>query len=244
MSPAQTALKAAVIMPSDETAEAAAIVEKFLTASMVPDPETAARYVAAPPKLTFTGGRKFSHPRESTAFNAQRYKRVTKAMERRDTTRNKAEEQALRKVKASESDRSRAIHLAEAERTETRRLAEAQRAYFLSRLRARDTVSVGDEVGLLLAAADEVTRGRSTADAYGDYRRRRQERVALNARLVEFRAFWDTVGRALNGREKIIFDADKVPGRRQLMLFDPDRFRLPVPMLPGTRRTGETHEGP
>ena len=84
MSPAQAALKATVIMPTDETAEAAAIVEKFLVASMVPDPETAARYVAEPLKLTFTGGRKFSHPRESTAFNAKRYKWVKKAMERSD----------------------------------------------------------------------------------------------------------------------------------------------------------------
>ncbi len=82
MSPASPAL--AVTAASDETAEAASIVEKFLVASMVPDPETAARYVAEPLKLTFTGGRKFSHPRESTAFNARRYKWVKKAMERSD----------------------------------------------------------------------------------------------------------------------------------------------------------------
>src|SRR3954470_933595 len=84
------AAKAAVITPSDETAAAAAaaaaaeIVEKFLVASMVPDPETAARNIAEPLRLTFTGGRKFSHPRESTAFNAKRYKWVKKAMERSD----------------------------------------------------------------------------------------------------------------------------------------------------------------
>ncbi len=59
MSPAHAVLKANVVMPSDETTEAAAIVEKFLVASMVPDPETAARYIAEPLKLTFTGGRKF-----------------------------------------------------------------------------------------------------------------------------------------------------------------------------------------
>ena len=48
MAPAQAALKTSVIMPTDETAKAAAIVEKFLVASMVPDPETAARYVPPP----------------------------------------------------------------------------------------------------------------------------------------------------------------------------------------------------
>src|SRR3954452_20966023 len=83
------AAKAAMITPSDGTAAAAAaaaadIVEKFLVASMVPAPEPAARYIPEPLKLTFTGGRKFSHPRESTAFNAKRYKWVKKRMERSD----------------------------------------------------------------------------------------------------------------------------------------------------------------
>jgi hypothetical protein len=82
--PARSAAPALKAVPSDETAAAAEIVEKFLVASMVPDPETAARYIAEPLKLTFTGGRKFSHPRESTAFNAKRYKWVKKKMERSD----------------------------------------------------------------------------------------------------------------------------------------------------------------
>ena len=39
----------------ESTRSAAEIVEKFLAASMVPDPETAARHIAADLKLTFTG---------------------------------------------------------------------------------------------------------------------------------------------------------------------------------------------
>jgi hypothetical protein len=84
-------VKAAVIAPSDETSGAAEIVEEFLAASMVPDPETAARYIAEPLKLTFTGGRAFSHPRESAAFNAKRYKWVKKAMERSDVVPGRGE---------------------------------------------------------------------------------------------------------------------------------------------------------
>ena len=57
------------IAAMDETSEAAAIVEKFLHASMIPDPIAAARYIADDLKLTFTGGRKMAHPRESAAFN-------------------------------------------------------------------------------------------------------------------------------------------------------------------------------
>ena len=81
---AASAVNATGSIRSDETVAAAEIVEKFLVASMVPDPETAALYIAEPLKLTFTGGRKFSHPRESAAFNTKRYKWVKKAMERSD----------------------------------------------------------------------------------------------------------------------------------------------------------------
>jgi hypothetical protein len=72
------------LMDPSETAAAAGIVERFLAASMVPDPETAATFVASDLRLTFTGGRKMSHPRDSSAFNARRYKWVKKKMERSD----------------------------------------------------------------------------------------------------------------------------------------------------------------
>ena len=68
----------------DDTAKAADIVERFLVASMIPDPETAATFMSADVAIIFTGGRKFRHPREATAFNALRYKWVKKKMERTD----------------------------------------------------------------------------------------------------------------------------------------------------------------
>jgi hypothetical protein len=81
---------ASVAMP-DETREAAAVVEAFLVASMVPDPQTAARYIADDLKITFTGGRKYGHPRETAAFNAKRYKWVKKKMERTDVVPGRGE---------------------------------------------------------------------------------------------------------------------------------------------------------
>ena len=68
----------------DQADEAAAVVEAFLHASMVPDPQTAARYIADDLAITFTGGRKYHHPRETAAFNARRYRWVKKKMERTD----------------------------------------------------------------------------------------------------------------------------------------------------------------
>jgi len=87
MSPAT----AQILSATDETAEAASIVERFLVASMVPDPETAARYIADDLAITFTGGRKYQHPRETTAFNAGRYKWVKKKMERTDVVPGRGE---------------------------------------------------------------------------------------------------------------------------------------------------------
>jgi hypothetical protein len=76
---------------ADETRAAASIVEAFLHASMVPDPQTAARYIADDLAITFTGGRKYGHPRETAAFNAKRYKWVKKKMERTDVVPGEGE---------------------------------------------------------------------------------------------------------------------------------------------------------
>ena len=75
---------ARLAMPTSETAEAADIVERFLEASMVPDPVKAATFISAELSITFTGGRKYAHPRETAAFNAKRYKWVKKRFERTD----------------------------------------------------------------------------------------------------------------------------------------------------------------
>ena len=65
------------------TAEAR-IVRDYLDASMKPDPELAATFVADNVVITFTGGRKFNHPSGPTGFNAGRYKWVKKRMDRFD----------------------------------------------------------------------------------------------------------------------------------------------------------------
>ena len=69
---------------SEETDRAADIVERFLEASMIPDPVLAATFIAPNLDITFTGGRKYTHPRETAAFNATRYKWVKKRFERTD----------------------------------------------------------------------------------------------------------------------------------------------------------------
>ncbi|TDR88041.1 nuclear transport factor 2 family protein [Enterovirga rhinocerotis] len=65
-------------------AEAERIVDAFLEASMRPDPELAATFMAPDVRIVFTGGRVFSHPREATSFNAGRYRWVKKKIDRND----------------------------------------------------------------------------------------------------------------------------------------------------------------
>jgi ketosteroid isomerase-like protein len=83
--------RASSVATMEEPRDAAGVVEAFLHASMVPDPQTAARYIADDLKITFTGGRKYRHPRETTAFNAKRYKWVKKKMERTDVVAGEGE---------------------------------------------------------------------------------------------------------------------------------------------------------
>lgn len=71
-------------MTQDPLSEAKITVERYLELSMVPDPEGASKYVAPDFQIVFTGGRRFSSPAESAAFNAKRYKWVKKRFLRTD----------------------------------------------------------------------------------------------------------------------------------------------------------------
>ncbi|WP_298984426.1 nuclear transport factor 2 family protein [uncultured Roseibium sp.] len=64
-----------------EMPEEARIVRDYLDASMKPDPDLAATFVADNVVITFTGGRVFKHPSGPTAFNAGRYSWVKKKMD-------------------------------------------------------------------------------------------------------------------------------------------------------------------
>lgn len=69
----------------------ARIVRDFLEASMIPDPDAAALFMAPGVAITFTGGRRFDHPRGPTAINAARYRWVKKRMDRFDVARGDGE---------------------------------------------------------------------------------------------------------------------------------------------------------
>ncbi|MFZ3583524.1 nuclear transport factor 2 family protein [Loktanella sp. DJP18] len=69
---------------NDPVTHAIQVVESYLERSMIPDPEGASVYVADGLTITFTGGRAFTAPAQTTAFNAQRYAWVKKRFIRTD----------------------------------------------------------------------------------------------------------------------------------------------------------------
>jgi allantoin racemase len=68
----------------EKLSDDARVVRDYLEASMVPDPDRAATYMAPGCTITFTGGRRFDHPSGPTSINAARYGWVKKRMERFD----------------------------------------------------------------------------------------------------------------------------------------------------------------
>jgi Cu+-exporting ATPase len=194
------------------------------------------------------------------------YYKVAQAMEARDREINQAHasvlysprtiDQSARLLADAERDggrlglslteaaalAQRTVRQAEAARAEKVADAEAGRDVFLARERARAELSTETEWLLALDAIGEVRAGKAPALAYEGYRRRREELLALQPALNDFRLFWTALGRALAGRDKMVIDADKVNGRRNLLLMDPDQFKVPVPLLaprPGPSGPGE-----
>jgi Cu+-exporting ATPase len=183
------------------------------------------------------------HPPQEVVAN---YHEVAKAMQIRDRQVNDAEAETLRIPKvatdrlpgkrAAEVKKDQIITQAESGAFEKVKMAESDRAQFLARYRARTTLSAGQEWGLLQEAAQAIRGGQHPAAAYQDYQRHRRDLLALQATLTDFRLFWDALSASLAGRTKLIIDAEKVPGKRNLLLFDPEQFRVPIPILAPTDR--------
>ena len=68
--------------------QAIKIVKAFLEASMKPDPELAATFMASDVRITFTGGRVMKNAQAITAFNASRYSWVKKSIGHFDACEN------------------------------------------------------------------------------------------------------------------------------------------------------------
>jgi Cu+-exporting ATPase len=173
-------------------------------------------------------------PREVVAD----YHAVTRAMEAKDETVNRAKAAALKSERAAQAAARKTVRQAEADRFAKVKQTGAERDVYLARLRERTQLHLTDEWKLAAEAAESVRNGLSASQAQLEYEQHCKERLARQAALTDFRIFWDALTQALTGREKVIIDSDKFPGKRQLFFFDPDFLRLPM-LAPSSRSKAE-----
>jgi Cu+-exporting ATPase len=161
------------------------------------------------------------------------YHGVARAAESRDRQVNDAHAAATRTLRAAEANALRTVRDAEAKAAEQVGLAGAMYDTFAAWHDARHRLGAVEEVQLAAALFGRVLIGeQSAAPAHAEYQRQRQDRLASRRALIDLRLSWEAVARALADRSKVIVDAEKVSGRRQLLLFDPEQVRPPVPLPP------------
>jgi Cu+-exporting ATPase len=163
------------------------------------------------------------------------YHDVAKAMENRDRQINEAQAESIRQHQEALYKGKALVYEAEADSRARVRLAESQVDVFLSRLRARrdepdDSASWSPGLSRQRQERERLKPGLQPTALKHD-----SAHVAGISALTDFRLFWDALAQALAGRDKIIIDADEVPGRRNLLLLDPETWRIPT--LAPTRRS-------
>jgi Cu+-exporting ATPase len=174
----------------------------------------------------------------------QSYYEVTKAMEKRDQMVNEAKAQALSQEREAEGKKVQKIRQEQALADDKVKLAEAQQAEFLARYKARTELSPVEEWGLLRDALHAYANGQDPDGVARDYQRRRGELLATRAALIDFARYWEKLSAALVGRDKIVIDADKVPGRTHLWMVPIEPFPFPLPGMMPPRRGSEDQETP
>ena len=144
------------------------------------------------------------------------YHQVAEAIQRRDQLVNEAEAEATRTRRRAEEDALRTVRGAEADAAAKVSAAAAARDAFAARVDARTTLSPEEEAAIA-----------SRPDAAA----RRQDVLATRRFLTDFRLSLDATVAAIRGRDKVLVDAADVPGRRHLLLADPQTFRPPPTTL-------------
>jgi Cu+-exporting ATPase len=161
------------------------------------------------------------------------YHAVAEAIQNRDRAVNEAMADATRARRKAEEEAMQIVRQAEADAKRKLADATATRDAFLAWHRERNTLTSQEEHQLTTDRDGKIKAGKDAASAEREMNEARQRIIASRKWLTEFRLSLAAATSALAGRDKIIIDADQVPGRRTIYLFDPELFRGPIsPRLP------------
>jgi Cu+-exporting ATPase len=164
------------------------------------------------------------------------YHGVARAAETRDKLVNDARAAATRTLRDAEARALGTVRSAEGQAAEQVALARSAHDTFATWCDVRQRLDAMDEAELVANVLVRTFGGQSAGPAYAEYQKERQDRLAVRRTLIDARLAWDAIARALADRPKVIVDADKVPGRRQLLLFDPEMVPPVVLPQPGGKQ--------
>jgi P-type Cu+ transporter len=176
------------------------------------------------------------------------YQDVARSMEARDRLVNEAEGDTIRRRRSAQAEALGIERTARAAGRETVLGAEGSQAAFLAMLAIRNDIGLSNQTSLLLNALQITWKARSARTGFEFYERARTAALLKQVDLTDFRLYWNAITQALSGREKVLIDSDRVPGRRNLLLFDPEPFRASILLPAATERPrgrgDKSNEGP
>jgi Cu+-exporting ATPase len=168
------------------------------------------------------------------------YHAVAKAIQERDRLVNEAEGDAVRARRRAEEEADRAVSRAETEANRAVEEAKANRDAFLAWHAVRTELTADEQKDWAAERDARVKAGESIAAVEKELAERKARVLADRRRLIQARLAARAAADAFRGRDKVLVDAADLPGRRQLLLFDPDLLRA-APGVVGPR-TGEPKE--
>jgi Cu+-exporting ATPase len=160
------------------------------------------------------------------------YHAVAKAILERDRVINEAEADALRLKRRSQEDADKTLKRADAEAHTLREAALADRDAFLAWHHVRSHLSPEEERLFATERERRLKLGENPNSVEKELAERRGKILAERRFLIENRLMIQAVVDVLRLRDKILIDAEDVPGRRHLFLIDPDQLRIPSLIAP------------
>ncbi|QVL33328.1 cation-translocating P-type ATPase family protein [Telmatocola sphagniphila] len=149
------------------------------------------------------------------------YHDVARAIQGRDQQINQALAESIRKRSRAEEDAGYLTRIAEAAAAEKVRQAEGARDAFLAWVKFRSQITEDEERAIQTQIAEPQQREKARA-----------ELLTMKRQLTEFRLSLEAAVQFLKGRDKVLIDADKVPGKRSFFLLDPEVLKVIMPSDP------------
>jgi len=165
------------------------------------------------------------------------YHAVAKAIQERDRMINEAEADASRFKRRAQEEADRVLKRAEADAHATRQAAAADRDAFLAWHAVRWQLAPEEQAVLVEQWLQRIAGGESVPWVVLDIAQMQARTLVVRRFLIEYRLSLRAVVDVLRQRDKVLIDAEEIPGRRHLFLVDPELLRMPSLIVPRSERT-------